>query len=93
VDYDSDNETNQFYVAITDVNKLHLAKYRAESLRVKGKTACLKFDLRLIEHVGPECPDAQTLCKGCATNRPDLQELRKPIVSKKGTHRTECLTG
>ncbi|CAE8678725.1 unnamed protein product, partial [Polarella glacialis] len=75
VDYDSDNETNQFYIAITDVTKLHLAKYHAESLRVKGKTACLEFDLRLIEHVGPECPDAQTLCKACATNRPDLQEL------------------
>jgi hypothetical protein len=75
VDYDSDNEVNQFYIAVTDPNKLYLAKYHAESLRTRGKTACLKYDLHLIEHVGPECPDVQTLCKACATNRPDLQEL------------------
>ncbi len=75
VDYDSDNEMNQFYIAVTDLSKLHLAKYHAESLTVKGKTACLKFDLHLIEHVGPDCPDVQTLCKACAANRPDLQEL------------------
>jgi hypothetical protein len=75
MDYDSDNEVNQFYIAVTDPTKLHLAKYHAESLKTPGKTACLKHDLHLIEHVGPECPDVQTLCKSCAANRPDLQEL------------------